>query len=132
MINHYSLYRDSKIARVTFVTIDSYNQVMDLFEELFNDLRFTHSDMSILVDLSHYENLDLELPDIEKLILFFAANQRHIDKRRFAILAPDDLAFGVARMWELMKDLEIHMDSCVFRDQAIALDWLYPETRSTA
>ena len=132
MINHYSLYRDSKIARITFVRIDGYEQINDLFDELFNDLRFTHSDMSILVDLSQYERLEFELPDIEKLILFFAGNQRHIDNRRFAILAPDDLAFGVARMWELMKDLEINIDSCVFRDQEAALDWLYPRSRSIA
>ncbi len=41
-----------------------------------------------------------------------------------AIIAPADVSYGMSRMFEMLTDGESPIETCVFRDATLALNWL--------
>jgi hypothetical protein len=80
-----------------------------------------------LVDMSTV--LDIETPSVSGIRRLAALSTR-MDaaqgESRFAIVAPGDLAFGLARMYQVYRELEGggRKQVCVFRTREDALAWL--------
>ena len=76
---------------------------------------------SQLVDLTHVTSVDVTASDIRKLA---QANLFSCGSRR-AILATSEVAFGLARMFEALRESAGEDGIQVFRDLNEALDWLF-------
>lgn len=121
-MNSYEIGSD-KIAKVTFRHIKGLNEVTEVFDRLFGDKDFVQS-TGLLVDLSDNQDLEFDLHDVEQLVTFFKSHRNKLEQRKFAVLAVDDHAYGISRMWETMKNFQININSCVFRDRNKAIAWL--------
>jgi hypothetical protein len=86
--------------------------------------------IGVLLNLTHVDDMGTS----QDAVKWAAATSRRttpVHGLRFAVVAPEDIAFGLARMYELLRDQEgsIH----VFREYDPALQWLEdPSTNSPA
>lgn len=75
---------------------------------------------SQLVDLSHATRMEFTREDVER----FARASIFSPNSRRAILAPANLVFGLARMFEILRDTEGEKGIRVFRNLDDALEWV--------
>lgn len=75
---------------------------------------------SQLLDFTHVTQFDLTAVDVRKLAV---RNIFSADSRR-AILVPNDLAFGLGRMFEILREAAGEHGIRVFRGLDEALDWV--------
>jgi hypothetical protein len=82
--------------------------------------------MSQLMDYTHVTKVELEADDIRRLAQsdIFAADSRR------AILVTRDLHFGLARMFEALRDNAGERGIRVFRNLDEALDWVLAKKTS--
>jgi hypothetical protein len=80
-----------------------------------------------LMDMSSVKEIGgLSTPGVQELADLSAAMDRTDVSTRFAVVAPDDLAFGLARMYGAYRETNSHSTKqvAVFRTRADALRWL--------
>ncbi len=88
-------------------------------EQLLNDPDFDPK-FSQLADFSEVSGFDLTGDDVREL-----ANKTVFSPQsRRAFIASGDLAFGLARMFETLRDLKGEFGICVFREKEDALNWV--------
>jgi hypothetical protein len=78
------------------------------------------SSYSQLLDLTHITRFDLNSSDLRQLAEgdpFSAASRR-------AFLVPNDLSFGLGRMYEIFREATGEHGIRIFRDLDDALDWV--------
>jgi len=75
---------------------------------------------SQLVDLSHVTRMEFTGEDVQR----FALDTIFWPNSRRAILAPADLTFGLARMFEMLRDTVGEKGIRVFRNLDDALEWV--------
>jgi hypothetical protein len=78
----------------------------------------------IVVDLSEVTSLNAQTAEIERLVeqdRLLAALTR--PRLPFAVIAPQDSYYGVARMWQSISD-EIGWDTQIFRDRPKTEIWI--------
>jgi hypothetical protein len=97
--------------------------------ELIADPRFRPG-MAVLVDHSALDSRPLEPEDIQSLSRAVLQRDRLIGPSRVAIVVPDSLTFGYARMYELYAD-DAQLCSRVFYSRAEAVSWLVAEASRT-
>jgi hypothetical protein len=75
---------------------------------------------SQLVDLSHVTRMEFTGEDVRRFAraTIFSPNSRR------AFLVPDDLTFGLARMFGILRDTAGEKGICVFRNLDDALEWV--------
>lgn len=80
----------------------------------------------VLLDMSGAAGLSKRKPEeLKETARFFGALRAHLD--RVAILAPDDLSYGLMRLGESwFEDAAGSERAMVFRSRAEALEWLNP------
>lgn len=78
-----------------------------------------------LVDWSRVDRVELSAADVRELLGRSLAAAPRAGHARIAFVAPLDLAYGIARMFELMGG-KLPYDVAVFRSVAEAMDWLGP------
>ncbi|MGB2672796.1 MAG: hypothetical protein WA621_20270 [Candidatus Acidiferrum sp.] len=88
-------------------------------ERLLADPEFDPS-YSQLMDFTHVTQIDLTAADIQQLAL---RNIFSPESRR-AFLVTNDLAFGLARMFEILRESAGERGIGVFRNLEEALDWV--------
>lgn len=88
-------------------------------ERLLADPEFDPS-YSQLLDFTHITQIDLTASDVQRLAL---RNIFSPDSRR-AILVPNDLAFGLGRMFEILREAAGERGIRVFRNLEDALEWV--------
>lgn len=88
-------------------------------ERLLTDPEFDPS-YSQLMDFTHVTQIDLTAADIQQLAL---RNIFSPESRR-AFLVTNDLAFGLARMFEILRESAGERGIGVFRNLEEALDWV--------
>ena len=86
-------------------------------EWLLNEPDFS-PDFRQVFDMSGMENLETEGDEVRGLPYIWGQNSRR------AIIATDDLAFGMARMYQLISDKEHGGQLGVFRSLEKALEWV--------
>ena len=82
---------------------------------------------SQLLDLTHITRVDLEPEDVRRLAQTLVFSN---DSRR-AILVNSDVAFGFARMFEMLRDTFGEKGIRVFRNLDDALDWVLAKNTAT-
>lgn len=89
---------------------------------LFRDPRW-RAERPVLLDHSEASGAVLRADHTQQLAELLSMLRSRIGRSRLAVVAPDDAAFGTARMWQAQAtdwDGEI----AVFRDQDLARGWL--------
>jgi hypothetical protein len=77
-----------------------------------------------LIDFSGAAGLtEATAENLHRLIAEQRRMARFAPRLDLAVIAPSDLIFGVARMWEGLND-ELGWSGCVVRTRAEALEWL--------
>lgn len=77
---------------------------------------------SFLIDSSS-TTYDFWFKDAEKLVQFLESNHPPVEGCKWAIVAPSDGNFGIARMFEGLS-YKVGIETGVFRDETSARDWL--------
>jgi hypothetical protein len=93
--------------------------VLGHMERLSKDLDFD-PDFSQLTDFRHITALEIGPEDVRQ----FAQRNIFSPRSRRALLVKDDLQFGLARMFEIHRDLHGETGIRVFRSLDEALDWI--------
>jgi hypothetical protein len=95
-------------------------------EKLRKDSDFDPS-FSQLLDFTHVTKVELDAKDVRRLAQTFVFAG---DSRR-AILVTSDVAFGFARMFEMLRDTLGEKGIRVFRNLDDALDWVLAKNTAT-
>lgn len=98
----------------------SAEEILKESQDLRNNPDYSQS-YDTIVDNIHFEP-SFTRNEIYKLAELRADSSQSIGK--IAIIAPNDLTFGVARMHELIAEVEYSFSIHVFRDTSSALKWL--------
>lgn len=76
-----------------------------------------------LVDFSDIDRFAVDSAGIREAARIDMAMAQTVGKVTVAVIAPSDIAFGMARMWEIYVH-PTHWDTCVFRNRIEAESWL--------
>ena len=97
-------------------------ELVDLAQKLASDESFApgHGE---LVDLRGLRDTDVSAPALRQVAGIFARTDRYADRTRVAMCAPDDLAFGLSRMYEAFRESS-GLQLRVFRTLGEAERWL--------
>jgi hypothetical protein len=77
-----------------------------------------------LVDLREVSPLRVTADGLRELIAVLRRAYRHKEHRKVAIVAPSELAFGMARMYQLLRGVEPPEEIRVFHQYPEAIAWL--------
>lgn len=81
-----------------------------------------------IVDMTHVEHVDLPMPSGERMraLAELSAEMDVVTASRFAIVAPGDFAYGLARMYGTYRSIDRRStkEVRVFRSMAEAVAWL--------
>ena len=72
-----------------------------------------------VIDMRQVEKLDLSHAEVATMVGYEQGHDRYAGVRQVALVAPADLEYGLARMYEMLGD-ESPMQTEVFRDMAEA------------
>jgi len=76
-----------------------------------------------LIDLSRAEIADLQSHTLRRIAELFAGGDRTPERSRVALVAADDVSYGLSRMYQAFRS-HSPLDLRVFRDVAEARAWL--------
>ncbi|HTQ58723.1 MAG TPA: hypothetical protein VMI32_00745 [Candidatus Solibacter sp.] len=82
---------------------------------------------SQLLDFRHVTQIELTAADIQQL----AVSNIFSSESRRAFLVPNDLAFGLARMYEMLRESAGERGIRIFRDLDEALGWVLSNQESS-
>ena len=93
-------------------------------EKLSKDPEFDPS-FSQIADFTHVTRIELSTDDIRQLAQrgIFSAHSRR------AFIMPNETAFGMGRMFEILRGLEGERGLCIFRTLDEALDWVFSKPK---
>ena len=78
----------------------------------------------ILYD-NRLENLhNLSSDDVQKISLKFTQFNDKLENSKIALVMPNDIAFGLARMWEIYTENTASFRTNVFRSMDDAIKWI--------
>jgi hypothetical protein len=86
------------------------------------------SNLNEIFDLSEVDGADVAAADVRRLSGVTEEFTRRGATVKVAIIAPRDLEFGFARMYEMLQDQSMN-DVRVFRDRAEAEGWIFGPDR---
>jgi hypothetical protein len=114
----YSIDRPRRLVRSRAWGVLSNDDLRQHYYRIMADPAFK-PDFRQLADLRDVEQFTIDVPEIRA-----AANVQVFDAgTRRAFVAPDDVGFGLSRMFSAYADM-IGQNVCIFRDLAAAEEWL--------
>ena len=115
----YNIDKDRRLVMSTATGILNKEDALAHQNRLRSDPEFD-SAYSQLLDFRHVTQIGLTASDIQQLALpnIFSKHSRR------AVLVPNDLAFGLGRMFEILRENAGERGIRVFRDLDEALDWV--------
>ena len=103
-------------------TIDD-QEFISSYHSLFEEDRFDPA-MDLLVDLRQADSSKRSQEAIQEFAGYLKGWMQKTEERsRVAVIAPEDVSFGLARMYEVYAE-PAHRDFMVFRETNAALEWL--------
>lgn len=118
----YKIDREHKLVMSTAYGAVTREDVLFHQQRLAADPDFSPA-FSQLADFTRMAKFDIGASDIAS----FAAKTIFAPEARRAIIVPDDEAFGLARMFEILRDSKGESGVRVFRTVEEGLDWIFPD-----
>lgn len=81
----------------------------------------------LLWDMSEFNFDQVDINSHRSFALRSAGLAEARQGRKTAFIVKDDLGFGKMRQFQGVSSDKAHIDSCIFRDEASAREWLGPE-----
>jgi len=118
----YRILKPHKLVASSAAGIFTLQDALAHQERLMNDPNFDPT-YSQLLDFTHAVVVELSAEDIRRI------SERHVfwACARRAILVSDDLGFGFARMFEMLREAAGEKGIRVFHTLDDALDWILPD-----
>jgi hypothetical protein len=115
--------QDEKLVILGHVGSVSDDEFLSSYREFFNDARYDRS-FNVLVDLRRADS-SARGPEALRDFAGFVGRQFADTKTepKVAVVAPQDISFGLARMYEAFSDT-VPLEFKVFRGAEAALSWL--------
>jgi hypothetical protein len=122
----FKIDKERRIVMTTGSGTFTLDDALDHQQKLRNDPEFDPS-FSQLLDLTHVSSIEIGPADVRRLAEenLFSPNSRR------AILVNSDLAFGLARIFEVHRESAGESGINVFRDLDEALDWILAKSSNT-
>lgn len=102
--------------------IVSLDEILCYEVDVVADPRFDSAYAEVF-DLREAEKLDVSQGDVTQIVGYEKSHEQYVGSRKAAFIAPQDLEYGLGRMYELMED-DSPMETRVFRDASAACEWL--------
>jgi hypothetical protein len=125
MAADYKIDKERRLVISTGSGVFTKGDVLAHREKLFNDPDYDPS-FSQLIDFTPVTQFWIEPEELQSLAqtMVFSANSRR------AIVAPNDLIFGSARMYEILRESAGESGIRVFRNRDKGLDWVLAKSTS--
>jgi hypothetical protein len=118
----FKIYKERRLVMSTVSGVVTIADALAHRENLRKHPEFDPS-FSQLVDLSNVMKIEFSREDVER----FAEDTIFSLKSRRAALAIGDHAYGLARMFEMLREFKGEEELRVFRNRDEALDWVLAE-----
>jgi hypothetical protein len=122
----YKIDKPRRLVMSTAAGVLTKAEVLSLQDQLRKDPDFDPT-FSQLSDLTHVSGMDITGADMREL----AARTAFSPKSRRAVIASNDLAYGLARMFEQFRETKGDQGIRVFRKLEDALDWVVGKEETT-
>jgi hypothetical protein len=119
----YEIDRRRNFVRIIVTGRDSVADILRRMREISNDLRFSPG-MDVLNDFTGVTDLNLSADDIDGITKLQKALDDLIGGGRQAIVADQDLIYGLGRMYETLAEGRVSMKIRIFRQLREAEAWL--------
>ena len=120
----YTIEMDLRRQRVWFKGLGVYTPA-DAFQSIQDMLDHPQFEagFDVLIDMSQVEDVSLWGTDIREKVEFDRKLIDRLGAARWAFVAPNDLVFGLARMYQALMD-DTPIEANTFRDLSTAQSWL--------
>jgi hypothetical protein len=118
----YKIDKEHKLVMSTAYGAVTREDILFHQQRLVADLDFCRN-FSQLADFTRMAKLEINATDVAT----FAAKTIFAPEARRAIIVPDDEAFGLAQMFEILRDVKGEGGIRVFRSVEEGFDWIYPD-----
>jgi hypothetical protein len=116
----YKIDKQRRLVMSTAYGTVSREDLLDHQNKLLADPDFDPT-FSQLSDFGHMTKVEVTAEDVRK----FAERNIFAPSSRRAFVVPDDVAFGLARMFEMLRDAKGEQGIRVFRELEEGLDWVF-------
>lgn len=125
MPEFYKIDKERRLVLTTGSGVFTLADAVSHMDKLSKDPDFDPS-FSQIVDFTQVTRIELSGDDIRRLAQRTIFSQHS----RRAFIAPDEVAFGIGRMFETLRSLEGEKGIRIFRSLEEALDWVFPKGAS--
>lgn len=118
----YQIFPQLNFATGSFFGAISGQEILSVGQQLILDPNWENG-FRVLFDYSDVTNINIDSSDIRRIVAQDQTNLSAFNHCRIAVVAPHDLVFGMARMWELLSENN-NLTAAIFRDSLSAMAWL--------
>jgi hypothetical protein len=118
----YKIDKEHKLVMSTYYGVVTRENILTHQQRLVADPDFSRT-FSQLADFTRMTKLEINAADIAS----FATKTIFAPEARRAIVVPDDEAFGLARMFEILRDSKGESGVRVFRSMEEGFNWIFPD-----
>jgi hypothetical protein len=118
----YKIDKERRLVMTTAFGVVTKEDLLDHQDKLMADPNFDPT-FSQLLDFAHMTKLDLKAADVKLL----AERNIFAPTARRAFVVPEDVAFGMARMFEMLREGKGEQGIRVFRTLEEGLGWVFSE-----
>jgi len=119
----YKIDKDRRLVLTTVWGVFTFADAVSHQRKLAEDPDFDPS-FSQIADFTQATQFDVTADDVHR----FAQSSIFSPVSRRAILMPNEAAFGLGRMYEILRGLEGEKGIRVFRTLEEALEWVFPKS----
>ena len=117
MAKHYTIEQVDGITIIVFLKTPTFDEAKEVIDKLAEENSYHFR----LWDFSHVL-FNFTSVEIQEIALY--AKSKFLEKNRIAVVAPQDLAYGILRAFEVYRRQDMHSIPRAFRTKQEALKWL--------
>ena len=117
MAKNYTIKQVKSITIIVFSKAPTFDEA----KEVIDTLAKNNSYHLRLWDFSHVL-FNFTKEEIQEIALY--GKSMFLEKNRIAVVAPQDLSYGILRSFEIYREQDMHSIPRVFRNRQEALQWL--------
>jgi hypothetical protein len=122
----YKIDKERRLVMTTGFGVVTRQDLLEHQNKLLADPDFDPT-FSQLMDFGHMTKLEVTAADIR----FFSERNIFAENARRAIVVGDDVGFGLARMFEMLRDGKGEKGIRVFRRLEDGLEWVFSEEKTS-